>query len=359
MSQYPPNPNSNPYGQNPPDPNYSPGTAYGGPPSGPGPNTNPYANNPPTPETNPSPYGPYGQNPPTPAPPPYDPYAPTVMNSGPNYNQYVAPPPAPPVPPTPTPTRRGPSMRVILISAIALVLVIGGIVAGFVSYNNAQQSNANATATAQANSKATAQANANATSIAATATAVATTYPFSANLKLSDPMNDNSKGNGWEINNFCKFQGNAYHSIDNQTNTFNPCSAISTNFSNFTYEVQALLNSGDGIGIIFRGNANKNQFYRFIVYTDGSYDVYLYVDTSGTNSRKLANGSITPAPDMTNTNLISVVARGSTMTIYFNKTQVTSFNDPTYSSGQIGVADVDLTKSADAVFTNAHVLALT
>ena len=28
MSQYPPNPNYNPYGQNPSDPNYNQGTAY-------------------------------------------------------------------------------------------------------------------------------------------------------------------------------------------------------------------------------------------------------------------------------------------------------------------------------------------
>ena len=357
MSQYPPDPNYNPYGQNPSDPNYNQGTVYGGPPSGPGSNSNPYnpyQNTAPAPDTNPSPYGPYGQNPPTPAPPPYNPYGQTP--SSPNYNQYGTIPPAPTQPSTPP--RRGPSMRVILIAAIALVLVLGGIVFGFVSYNNTQQSNANATATAQANSRATAQANQHATAIAATATAVASNYPFSANLMLSDPLRDNSKGSGWEENNFCKFQGNAYHSTDNQSNTFNSCSAVKTNFSNFTYEVEAELISGDGIGITFRGNADKNQFYRLAIFTDGSYAVYLYVDNTGTNSRKLTNGNITPTPDLSNTNFISVVARGSTMTVYFNKTQVTSFTDPTYSGGQIGVSVDDLTKSADGVFSNLNVWAL-
>ncbi len=364
MSQYPPNPNYNPYGQNPPDPNYNPGTAYGGPPSGPGPNSNPYnpyPNTNPTPNTNPSPYGPYGQNPPTPtpAPPPYNPYDPTVINSSPNYNQYGAPPTVPPAPPTAP--RRGPSMRVILISVIALVLVLGGIVFGFVSYNNAQQSNANATVTAQNNAAATARANQAATSIAQTATAataVASTYPFSSHLLLSDPLSDNSKGSGWQTDNLCKFQGNAYHATDTQTNTFTACSAVKTNFSNFTFEVEAVLNSGDGIGITFRGNADKSQFYRFAAYTDGSYAVYLYVDNTGTNSRKLINGNITPQPDLTNTNLISVVARGSSFTIYFNKTQVTTFTDPTYSSGQIGVAVTNISKSADGVFTNLNVWGL-
>lgn len=364
MSQYPPNPNYNPYGQNPSDPNYNPGTVYGGPPSGPGPNSgpyNPYPNNPypntaPAPNTNPGPYGPYGQNPPTPTPPPYNPYDPTIVNSSPNYNQYGAPPSAPPSPPVSP--RRGPSMRVILISAIALVLVLGGIIVGFVSYNNTQQGNADATATAQNNATATAHANAAATSIAATATAVASTYPFSAHLLLSDPLTDNSKGSGWQQDNLCKFQGSAYHATDNQTNTFNSCSAVKTNFTNFTFEVEALLNSGDGLGITFRGNADKNQYYRLAIFTDGTYAVYIYVDNTGTNSRKLTSGTITPTPDLTRTNLISVVARDSTMAIYFNKTQVTTFTDPTYSSGQIGVAVDDISKSADGVFSNLNVWGL-
>ncbi len=361
MSQYPPNPNYNPYGQNPSDPNYNQGTAYGGPPSGPGQNPNPYnpyPNNPPTPDTNPSPYGPYGQNPPTPAPPPYNPYGQTVANTAPNYNQYGTMPPAPTVPPTQP--RRGPSMRVILISAIALILVLGGIAFGFVSYNNSQQSNANATATAQANSAATARANASATAQAAqaalTATAIASNYPFSANLKLNDPLTDNSKGSGWQNDNFCKFQGNAYHVLDPQTGTYNTCVAANTNFSDFTFQVEGELKNGDGIGLTFRGN--NNQLYRFMIFTDGTYNIVVYVDTSAGNARKLTNGSLPTTPDLSSTNTIAVVARGSSLTFYFNQTVVTTYNDPSYSHGQIGLATFDVTNSAEAVFTNLKVWAL-
>ncbi len=360
MSQYPPNPNYNPYGQNPSDPNYNQGTAYGGPPSGPGQNPNPYnpyPNNQPTPDTNPSPYGPYGQNPPTPAPPPYNPYDQTVSNTAPNYNQYGNIPPAPTMPPTQS--RRGPSPRVILIVVIALALVLGGIVFGFVSYNNTQQSNANATATAQANSKATAQANASATAGAAlTATAVASTFPFSANLKLTDPLTDNSKGNGWESNANCQFQASAYHVLDSQANTFNFCSAINTDFQNFTYQVEALLIKGDGIGITFRGNAKNNQIYRFTVFNDNSYSLVAYVDPTGTNARLLTNGNVTPAPNLSNTNTIAVVARGSSLTLYFNQAVVTTFNDSSYTHGQIGVQVDNGTATAEGVFTNAQVWGL-
>jgi len=252
-------------------------------------------------------------------------------------------------------------MRVILIAAIALVLVIGGIVFGFASYNNTQQGNANATATAQANSKATATAHANqiatATEQAAmTATAIASNYPFSANLKLSDPLSDNSKGNGWQSDSFCKFQGNAYHVFDPQTGTYNTCVATNTNFSDFTFQVEGELKSGDGIGLTFRGT--NNQLYRFMIFTDGSYNIVLYVDTTAGNARKLTNGSLSSTPDLTSTNTLAVVARGSSLTFYFNQTVVTTYNDPSYSHGQIGLATFDVTNSAEAIFTNVKVWAL-
>jgi hypothetical protein len=82
------------------------------------------------------------------------------------------------------------------------------------------------------------------------------------------------------------------------------------------------------------------------------------VDSTGTNSRQLTNGNITPTPDLTNTNLISVVARGNTFTIYLNKTEVTTFTDSTYASGQIGVAVTNISHSADGVFSNLNVWGL-
>ncbi|HLX58019.1 MAG TPA: hypothetical protein VKR83_13435 [Ktedonobacteraceae bacterium] len=353
MSQYPPNPN-NPYGQNPPDPNYDQGTAYGGPPPGQGSDPyNPYPNNPPAPGTNPNPYGPYGQNSPTPTPPPnpgyppYDPYGQTVASQNANYNPYFTAPSAPPIQPS-VPPRRGLSMRVILIAVIALVLILGGIAYGFISNNNTQQNNANATATAHANATATFNA-------ALTATAVASNFPFSANLKLNDPLSDNSRGNGWATGNGCAFQANAYHVTDSQTNTFNPCAALNTNFTNFTFQTEALLTKGDGLGITFRGNANNNQLYRFMVFTDGSYNLVVYVDPTGTNARLLKSGNITPTPNLSNTNFIAVVARGSSLAMYFNQALVTTFTDGTYTHGQIGVTAMDITNSVEAVFTNAKV----
>ncbi len=391
MSQYPPNPNPNydPYGQNPPNPNANtPGTSYGGPNQGGQNPYNPYGTNPPSgpgsgpnPNPNPNPYGyppppapggpagtEYGSNPYAPNAPtqrsgsdpnynPYDPYGQTVASQGPasgqNYGAYTPPPPPQPVP---QPKRGGPSMRNILIAVIALVIIGGGVAVGLVSYNNVQKSNADATATAQANITATAHANATATFNAnATATAIASTYPFSNNQVINDPLSDNNKGYNWQTGTFCQFTGNAFHVSDNQTNTFSTCFGTNTNFSNFTFEAEMVINKGDGGGLIFRGNVNTNQLYRVTFYTSGNYGVYVYVDNTGSNARILKYDTLPSGVDLTNTNTVSVVARGSTLTIYLNQTMLTSISDSTYAKGQIGFSAYDVTSATEAVFTNAKV----
>ena len=103
----------------------------------------------------------------------------------------------------------------IIVSILAILLTISGAVFGTAAYNN-NRSAIIARATAQAHIQQTATTLANAT---ATALAIATTYPFSVNLKLDDPLTDNSKGVQWQTTDFCKFMGSAYHVIDPQTNT--------------------------------------------------------------------------------------------------------------------------------------------
>lgn len=387
MSQYPPNPNYNPYEQRPNDPNASPGTAYGNTPSGgQNPPYNPYPGNPPSgPGSNPGQYGAY---PPTPTPPPppgapntdynpYEQYAPTYVNTSPNagYGQYQTPPPPPAYPPTqqayqapllptqaPTPKRKRPSTMLISLVVVALVVIVGGILATFIVVNG-QKASADATATAQANASATANANAtaaaNATATAnaaLTATAVASTYPFSANQVLNDPLSDNSKGFSWQTGTDCNFSGNAYHVTDPQTNTFSTCFGSNTNFSNFTFQAEMVLSKGDGAGLIIRGNEKTDQIYRLSFYTDGTYDLYVYVDNTGTNARILKTGSYASSSiDLTVTHTIAVVANGSTFTMYFDNQMISTVTDSSYTSGEIGFTSSDVSNAADAIFTNAKV----
>jgi len=354
----------NPYEQHPPDPNAPGTTSYGSSPPPPGQSQGSYTPSPIPPEQNPNyaPYNPYMPNPPTPGPAvnptynPYDQYAPTLAGQGatPDNNPYA--PPAPPAPPPIQPRSGGISGRVILLVVLALVLVVGGVAIGLVSYTTTQTNNANATATAVTTHNqltATAQTN-------ATATAIASTYPFSANLVLSDPLTDNSKGVQWQTSDACKFTGSAYHVIDSQANTYQPCLALNTDYSNFTFQVEMSISKGDGEGLILRGNATKNQFYLFELGAKGDYTVYVAVDTSGTNTRTLTSGKLSQTLNGTDT--IGVVARGSTISFYVNPLQnpepVASINNSTYTHGQIGVLSYDISNSADVIFTNAKVWVL-
>ncbi len=414
MSQNPQNnPNYNPYGQNPSNPNYPPGTGYGGalqPPAGSNPGYNPYPSaNPPSgqdPNTPHSAYGSYGTpNPYAPPPPPgadnpsnpYDPYAPTAMSqnpiSGPSYPNMPSSPgypnqvsgPAYPSQPsnpgypaynpqagmlgtqTPPPVSAPPPKRgrgaTILISVIALIVIVGGLIFAGVAYNNNQQQtlHTNQTATAQANLAATAHAN-------ATASAIANTYPFSNKVLLSDPMVDNSKGARWDDdkNNGCFFSGSAYHVVENKANFYNTCAATGSNYSNFTFETQMLIKTGGadaGGGLIFRANENNSQYYRLFIGTDGSYFVLVSVDSTGSGSSGNARQLVLDTASAFNTglgatNTIAIVARGNTFSFYVNQQLVGhAFTDSTYTSGQVGfdAGGADGKTPTDVVFTNVKV----
>jgi len=83
---------------------------------------------------------------------------------------YLAVPPTPPPTPEPTPTQQLSTGMIVLITVLALLVVLGGIVLIANAFSNkSSQSSANATATANANTNATATANANATATVAPA----------------------------------------------------------------------------------------------------------------------------------------------------------------------------------------------
>jgi hypothetical protein len=117
------------------------------------------------------------------------------------------------------------------------------------------------------------------------------------------------------------------------------------------------ISKGDGEGLIFRGSANKNQFYLFEMGAKGDYTIYVSVDSTATNTRTLTSGQLTQT--LNDTNTIGVVARGSTISVYVNPQQnpqpVATINNSTYTHGQIGFLSYDLTNSTDVIFTNAKV----
>ena len=148
-----------PYGTEP----QTPPTAYGG--------SQLYQATPPPP----TPYNPY--NPPTPYP--YTPY------------------PAAPLTPVPTPPQRRSNRIGIIIGVAALVLLlVGGSAFALLRLGSR---NSPAIATPTVNATATAHTNATATVV------VENPYTHSGTLLFADPLSDNSKGHGWDVNSNCAF----------------------------------------------------------------------------------------------------------------------------------------------------------
>ncbi len=263
-------------------------------------------------------------------------------------------------------------VNIILLIVLAGLIIAGSI--GFFSFylaTNKQVSNVNATATAfaQANANATATALAHITpqtnpTTNPTTPAATDPYIHAGTLSLNDPLQDNSQGNDWQTginqnNATCSFTAGAYQSTQPINGDFHTCIALTTNFSNFVYEVQMTIVSGQAGGIIFRADQGKSTFYYFRVGQDGSYDLWAFVDSFIVHANHLAGGISQAIHTGANQfNIVAVVAQGASLALYVNHQLITTVNDSTYSSGQIGVVAYNQGSPAQVVFSNAKVWTL-
>jgi Protein kinase domain len=220
----------------------------------------------------------------------------------------------------------------------------------------AYESSGLATATAQANANATAEAAANASPIA---------YPpHNQSPVLTDPLQDNSKGNNWEVDTSsgdCKFIHRAY---DISTIQMEWCPAMATDFTNFIYEVQMKIVTGDGGGIAFRIDPKtEQQYYYFVINQDGSYSISAGGGVAGGGQASdivLASGSSSAINrGLNQTNLIAAVVHGPVIELYVNLqrvavvSMVAGSRPPTH--GQIGVIVTPTGHHTEIIFQNAEV----
>ena len=313
-----------------------PSTSYGEPSYGMD-VANPYA-------TPPSPYGPYNYTPPSPQPP------------------------------SPAPRRRGNRALLVVLPLLVVILVLGGVLA-LVLRSKASGGSPQATATpalsasqltatAQANLTATANANLTATAqanLTATASVIAANqnpYASGGTLVMIDPLTDNSRGFAWAqgtaADGACTFTTGGYQVNSAKTQTYYYCAATSGTYSNFTFEVQAQITKGDCAGLIFRADTNTGKLYLFEICADGSYNLYIYRNSSG-DASLLANASSPSIKSGLNqSNVLAITAQGSTLTLYVNKQKITSVTNNVYSQGQVGVVADSFNNATGVVFSNAR-----
>ncbi len=181
-------------------------------------------------------------------------------------------------------------------------------------------------------------------------------YPPYGTLALDDPLNDNSRGYNWlDIGGgagSCAFTGGAYHVDALQQGSNHFCKA-SPNFRDSAYQVQMTIVNGDAGGIGFRSDTTKGNGYLFIISQDGRYGLYLFANSSSVLLRGGSNTAINTG--LNQSNLVAVVANGSTIDLYVNNQKIDGVTDNTYSQGQFGVGALDLNSPTEVVFSNAKV----
>jgi hypothetical protein len=262
---------------------------------------------------------------------------------------------------------------VILLVALLSVSVIGGVA---VYTTHIRQGNADATATVTTRVAATAEVRANYATATAQAEAAATATviaanPYGGTLVLNDPLRDNSLGHWYQASNSvssCKFTGGAYHvsfspGPRTSASTGFICPALDgADFRNLAFEVQMTIIKGDAGAIFFRVPHDSLGGYEFIVGQNGIYQLQRW----NSNPAQILLGptfSSVIHRGLGQSNLIAMVAEGSTIRLYVNRQQVDSVTDSTYSRGYIALAAetyISLTNyhPTEVVYSNAKVWVL-
>jgi hypothetical protein len=219
---------------------------------------------------------------------------------------------------------------------------------------------AQATATAQALARATALAHATATAQeVATATAQQAMYSnaTSGSPVLNDPLKNNG-ANHWTVGTFlngsCAFTGGALRVSGKAS-----CLAQATNFVNFAYQAQETFMTTAGAGgLMFRVDIANQRAYFFEIRSNGCYTLAtLQVNSSGENSLHVLMQGCSPAVNqgVNRSNLLTVVARGSTISLYINGQYVAQVSDSHARSGAIGVFSDSSSPSSEVAFHCAQV----
>lgn len=162
----------------------------------------------------------------------------------------------------------------------------------------------------------------------------------------------NQDGGQWDNGPFsgggsCGFAGSSYQVVVPQQGSAGVCIAHGTYISNFAYQVQMTITSGNGGGIVFR-DANQ-QMYRFRIGSDGSYAL-------ASQDKVLATGTNTAIKTGLNqTNELMVIAQNQQISIYVNKQSLASVNDTASGTGALGLFAVNFTSSTTVTFSNVQV----
>jgi len=219
---------------------------------------------------------------------------------------------------------------------------------------------AQATVTAQALARATALAHATATAQEeATATAQQAIYTNATSGRpvINDPLQRND-ANHWTVGTFlngsCAFTGGALRVSGKAS-----CLARATNFGNFAYQAQETFMTSAGVGgLMFRVDIANQRASFFEIRSNGCCTLAtIQVNSSGENSLHVLMQGCSPAVNqgVNRSNLLTVVARSSTISLYINGQYIAQVSDSHARFGSIGVFSDSSSPSSAVAFHSAQV----
>jgi hypothetical protein len=241
--------------------------------------------------------------------------------------------------------QRSPLARSLLLIVLALIVIIASGVLYTVFVARPAEFHAQATAIAQTILSPESPQDVYST---------ATSGKPSINDSLSNPAGSSWSATG-AAGNGCTFSSGAYHLSMSGTNFVMQCFSNTRSLSDFAFQVQMTIAQGSAGGLTFRVDNTQSSFYNFTITPDGFYELDL---VSGGRLIKILNygPSLAINTGLNQHNLLTVIARGSTIYLYVNKQNLATVSDSTYRSGSIGLfALKGNTISGDVAFSNAQV----
>ncbi len=239
--------------------------------------------------------------------------------------------------------KRGPRIGLIVGLVLLVVLIVGGAFTGYFYYKEYYQ-------------------NSSATSATPTIVVTPTAIPL-----FSDSFDKNNKM-GWDLtSNPGKFSvkvGGGTLVLEDDQNKLLWEVVPGQSFTNFRLDVNAKLTRGDpnnGYGVLIRASnqgTDLGTYYRFELYGDGTYAIFKgYLDTSGNTQSTKVQGYTTHAAiaKVGQINHITILAKGSAMTMMVNGQKVSTYTDATYKSGLVALFVSNLPKippGAQATFSH-------
>lgn len=189
---------------------------------------------------------------------------------------------------------------------------------------------------------------------------------------LTDPMSSQSASDwlvgNWDDSSFF-FSQEAFHLVVKKHPVkkhpiYAPSEAKATHFSDFAFQTEMTLISGDGGGVVFRSGVEVADGYRFFVGRDYvalfcEKDRLLYkpikIHPLKYDFSDADRCSPSPVNILNYTNLITVVAKGNDIFLYINGQSVAYKQDYTAKSGKIGLMAISYTQDTHVQFRNVQV----